>query len=112
MKTILLHNWKAKIASLLLSFAIWYLIDSNLSRNQDYRLEQGPGTTAPDVDPNNPGAPVPVIKETPENTLGYLAPVAPPVAIMMVESRVYRLHWMEFGDFNGSLRQFPGYRVG
>lgn len=111
MKTILLHNWKAKIASLLLSFAIWYLIDSNLSQNQEVRY-LNPGTKNPDVDPNNPGTPVPGVNEAPENDLGRQAPGSPPVAVMRVESRVFRLHWVEEGDFSGSLCQFPGYRVG
>ena len=111
MKTILLHNWKAKIASLLLAFAIWYLIDSNLSRNQEVRFES-PGTDTPGPDPNNPGTPVPVIKEMPDNDLGYHSQAPIPVAVMMVAPRVYRLHWMEIGDFSGSLRRFPGCQVG
>jgi YbbR domain-containing protein len=33
MKTILLNNWKIKLASLLLAFALWFLIKQNVSRN-------------------------------------------------------------------------------
>lgn len=33
MKTILLNNWKIKVTSLLLAFALWFLIKQNVSRN-------------------------------------------------------------------------------
>ena len=33
MKAILLNNWKIKLASLLLAFALWFLIKQNVSRN-------------------------------------------------------------------------------
>ena len=32
MKSILLNNWRAKLASLLLAFALWYLIKQNVGR--------------------------------------------------------------------------------
>jgi YbbR domain-containing protein len=32
MKTILLNNWQAKIVSLILAFALWYLIKQNVGR--------------------------------------------------------------------------------
>ena len=49
MKTLILNNWKAKLASLLLATAIWYLIDSHIKRskgpprfpNPDYTPGQG-----------------------------------------------------------------------
>jgi YbbR domain-containing protein len=33
MKTALLNNWKIKLTSLLLAFALWFLIKQNVSRN-------------------------------------------------------------------------------
>ncbi len=33
MKTILLNNWKIKLTSLILAFALWFLIKENVSRN-------------------------------------------------------------------------------
>ena len=33
MKATLLNNWKIKLASLLLAFALWFLIKQNVSRN-------------------------------------------------------------------------------
>jgi YbbR domain-containing protein len=32
MKSILLNNWQAKLVSLILAFALWYLIKQNVGR--------------------------------------------------------------------------------
>jgi hypothetical protein len=35
MKAIILHNWKAKLSSLILGVALWYLIKQNVARTPD-----------------------------------------------------------------------------
>lgn len=63
LKTLLLHNWRSKIASLFLAFAIWYLIDSNL-RPQKNSGPPVPGTVEPLPAPETiPEPPVPGLLE-------------------------------------------------
>lgn len=69
MASFILSNWKAKAASLLLAFAIWYLIDSNLRRPPRIQFPvPGTGTVSPLPD-TNPGSVVPLQPITPEPSL-------------------------------------------
>ncbi len=58
MQNIFLANWKAKIASLILAVAIWYLIDTNLSRPDRVQFPI-PGTLSPMPD-SSPTSIVPI----------------------------------------------------
>lgn len=68
LKTLLLNNWRGKLASLLISIAIWYLIDAHLdAENPTFPV---PGTsTAP--------APRPATGPNLDDTL--LSPLTSPV---------------------------------
>lgn len=67
-KAFFLENWRGKLASLLIAFAIWYLIKSNLDDSgPDFPV---PGTTELPV--TKPGT-TPALEDT------LLGPLAPPV---------------------------------
>lgn len=58
MHNLILSNWKAKITSLVLAVAIWYLIDTNLSRPDRVQFPI-PGTMTPMPD-SSPTSIVPI----------------------------------------------------
>lgn len=67
-KSFFLENWRGKLASLLISFAIWYLIKSHLdAENPSFPV---PGTTT---------APAPRPSTGPNLDGTLLSPLAPPV---------------------------------
>jgi hypothetical protein len=72
MKRYFLTNWKGKIASLFLAFAIWFLIDSNLRRPSRIQIPV-PGTVSPLPD-TSPSSIVPI--PLPESRS---APIIPPI---------------------------------
>ncbi len=47
MKKVILNNWGAKLASLLLAFAIWYLIDNHIQRSKIPDRYPVPGGAVP-----------------------------------------------------------------
>lgn len=73
MKSLLLSHWKPKIASLLLAFAVWYLIDANLMRPTRIQIPV-PGTVSPLPD-TSPGSVVPI--PLPGSPAGV--PIIPPL---------------------------------
>jgi len=69
MTSLILANWKAKAASLLLAFAVWYLIDSNLRRPARIQFPvPGTGMVSPLPD-TNPGSVVPIQPDTTETVI-------------------------------------------
>lgn len=58
MKNFFFSHWKAKIASLILAFAVWHLIDTNLRRPTRIDIPV-PGTVSPLPD-TSPGSVVPI----------------------------------------------------
>lgn len=101
MKAILLHNWRAKFASLLLAVAIWFLIQLTL-RDQEPPVFPVPGTGTPSIDPITPIPGVPV---------GSLFPPACEELVSLAQASLYRLHWFEAGDFAASLVEFPALAI-
>ena len=67
MKAILLHNWKAKIASLILAVAIWFLIRLSI------QVQLPPEIPVPGTEPKpRPTTPNPLVPEGP-------TPAPPPI---------------------------------
>lgn len=108
-----IQHWQAKLASLFLAVAIFYLIDGHLQNPERVQFPI-PGTDVnplPDNSPNSvtpiPGGGTPSAGMSP-----LLSP--PPVRIEhQVEIRLHRLDWMTSpdGDFAASVRSFPGITV-
>ena len=107
MKNVFLSNWKGKIASLFLAFAIWYLIDTNLRRPDRLQIPV-PGTVSPLPD-TSPNSIVPIPGGgSPGNSSGLF----PPARIeALLEQRLYGLYWIEEGRFADSVLAFPGEAV-
>ena len=102
MKAILLHNWKAKIASLLLAFAIWFLISLTIQDQLPPEIPvPGTGTLPPRESP----PPVPGVSVS-----GAFPPACEEI-VSMPHASLYRLHWFEAGDFAVSLVEFPARAV-
>ena len=109
MKAILLHNWKAKIASLVLAVAIWFLIQLSI------QVQLPPEIPVPGEEPPKRTIPPnPLVPEGPPTTppIPGLGGVFPPaceevVTMAQVHSGFYRLHWFENDRFAASLVEFP-----
>lgn len=99
MKATLLHNWKAKLTSLLLAVAIWFLIDQTIEEPEK-EVFPVPGTGPPA--PIEPSTPIPGVP------VGQIFPPACEEVVAMADHGVFfRLHWFESGDFAASLVEFP-----
>jgi len=109
MKAILLHNWKAKSASLILAVAIWFLIQLSI------QVQLPPEIPVPGEEPTKrPLPPNPLVPEGPPSStpipgLGQVFPPACEQVVTMAEAHAgfYRLHWFENDAFNASLVEFP-----
>jgi len=66
----ILHNWRSKLVSLLISVSIWYLINSNIGTRDTEIPVPGTGTLVPPPPTLPSGQPL-------EDTI--LGPIAPPV---------------------------------
>ena len=105
-----LHNWRAKLASLFLAVAIFYLIDSHL-QNPDRVQIPIPGTGVNPLPDNSPNSVTPI----PGGGTPSAGVFSPPARIEhQVEIRLHRLTWMTTpdGDFADSVQTFPGVPVG
>ena len=101
MKAILLHNWKAKFTSLLLAVAIWFLIRHSIQDQLPPEIPvPGEAPTVPSIKtpPPVPGLP---------GTVGSVFPAIHHEIVMVVDVALYRLHWIEAGDFEASLVEYP-----
>lgn len=105
---VIITNWRAKLASLFLALAIFYLIDSHLQNPERVQFPI-PGTDVKPID-NSPNSVTPIPGGGSPNA--FLSPT--PVRIEhQVETRLYRLDWMTSreGDFAASVCSFPGVSV-
>ena len=103
MKERLLNHWKAKIASLLVAVAVWYLLKGHVGNQQDQRIVSDPGTTiASAVGPGLPGDGAYGVGRVELNLSALVAAERPQVSLT-------RLHWVELGEFSAGVAEFPSY---
>jgi hypothetical protein len=102
MKAILLHNWRAKFTSLLLAIAIWFLIRLSI---QD---QLPPEIPVPGEAPTLPSIKIPPpVPGLPGTIIGGRFSAAREEIVMVTSVSLYRLHWIEAGNFEASLVEYP-----
>ena len=105
-KQLFIQHWQAKLASLFLAVAIFYLIDTHLQNPERVQFPI-PGTDVNPLPDNSPNSVTPI----PGGGSPGASLTPPPVRIEhQVEIRLHRLDWMTShdGDFAASVRSFPG----
>ena len=107
----MLHNWKPKLASLLVAIAVWYLFKENIRRQDQGPIVSDPGVlsasvSAPATGFSNAAADcVPGMATVPP-TFGGAAPVASVVAERR-QRQLIRLRWIDLGAFSGGIADYP-----
>ena len=100
MKHRILYNWKAKVASLLVAVAVWYLLKGHVGNQQRPRIV------------SDPGAPIASAGLMSDGIFGPGREVVTPSAQVAAErpqATLLRLHWVESGAFSAGVVEFPGY---
>ena len=94
MKQLILQNWKAKVISLIVAVAVWYVVKGHVQQTER-SFSPIPGAQQGSSGPFVPG---------------YL----PAVAQLEAEPVFHRLHWLELEHPDGGIgvTAYPGYRRG
>ena len=102
MKERILNHWQAKIASLLVAVAIWYLLKGHVGNQYEQRIVSDPGTPIASALPAMPGDGA--------GCFGQVGCVSSTlVAAERPQSALMRLHWVELGEFSAGVTEFPSY---
>jgi len=105
MKERILNHWKAKIASLLVAVAVWYLLKGHVGNQQDQRIVSDPGTPIASASVGSGWSG--------EAAWGFggggLVMSSAMVAAELPQVTLIRLHWVESGEFSAGVTEFPGY---
>jgi len=103
MKEQILDHWKAKIASLLVAVAVWYLLKGHVGNQYDQRIVSDPGTPIASATASSwPGGGVWWFSGP-----GAVSPAL--VAAERPQAQLTRSHWFEMGDFSAGVTEFPSY---
>lgn len=97
----MLSHWKAKIASLLVAIAVWYLLKGHIGRHEYHRIVSDPGAPiAAAFAAGIPGGGAGRFNGA-EVVLSAL------VAAERPQAELTRLHWVELGEFSAGVTEFP-----
>ena len=102
MKERILNHWKAKIASLLVAVAVWYLLKGHVGNQQEQRIVSDPGTPIASAFSGFPGDATWCISQAGQVASALVAAERPQAALT-------RLHWVEWGEFSAGVTEFPRY---
>lgn len=100
MKKRMLNHWKAKIASLLVAIAVWYLLKGHIGNQEYHRIVSDPGTPIASAFASDlPGEGVWAFGEA-----GLVLTTL--VAAERPQASLTRLHWVELGEFSAGVTDF------
>ncbi len=103
MKERILNHWKAKIASLLVAVAVWYLLKGHVGNQQDQRIVSDPGTSIASAAVSSfPGDGAWGDGKAAVVSSALIAAERPQVSLT-------RLHWVELGEFSAGVTEFSSY---
>lgn len=100
MKEALRSHWKAKLASLLVAVAVWYLLKGHVRYQEQRNIVTDPGTQLASAGlPGNGG-------------LWSAEPSVVPLALLATErprAELVRTRWVEMGEFTAGIVEYPAY---
>ena len=112
----MLHNWKPKLASLLVAVAVWYLFKENIRRQDQGPIISDPGVLSASVSTSADSAGTGGAGGIP-GIATLLASIdgSSPTSTMVADRtqrKLVRLRWIELGAFRTSVAEFPGLNCG
>ncbi len=114
----LLHNWKAKLASLLVAIAVWYLFKEDIRTRDRGPIFSDPGVLSASVSASAAAISGGSVGGIPGMAIAGAIACSrdgAPVAWVVAErpqSLLRRLRWLELGAFSASVEEYPAHHCG
>lgn len=117
----LLHNWKAKVASLLVAVAVWYLFREDIRTREQLPIVSDPGVLSASASVAGMaaggagGGGVAGMVIAGVIVVARDGAASAPMAWVAAERRrsvLRRLRWLELGEFSASVEEYPAHHCG